>query len=362
MISAALRGAPPFSGRLERAAALAVLCLSLAGCGYLFGDEGVFRDTSRDYRVAPELPVMKVPSETDTTGLHEIYAIPEVTGERATSEDEKIPRPAPLLAANVEQMVRIQRLGDDSWALVAIAPGQLWPQVRSFMSAAGVAVGRVDARAGIIESEFLELQDQERKARFRFRVERGVQRGNSELHVLQMFESGTDPAWPENSDDTELEAEMLRSVAQFIANSADTAPVSMMAEQSISAGGRVALVEEGGESFIRLELPFNRAWASTARALENSDFEITDRNRSEGLYYVSYRGVEDEDEGSGWFGWFGGGDDEEAHPLTDVPLLLTVKEAGAERVEIRLAEENSGAMASSDDLLSLLQLVKSNVN
>jgi outer membrane protein assembly factor BamC len=341
-----------------RAAALLVALLPLGGCGYLFGDDGLFRDSSGDYRASQELPVMAVPEGRTAEGLDEIYAIPPITADPSPNSGDKIPRPAPLLSASADQMVRIQRLGEDSWALVAIPPGQLWPQVRSFLSAANVPINRVDARAGIIETSYLELQNEDRPARFRFRVERGVQRGNSELHVLQMFQTSDDQSWPEDSDDVELEAEMLRSVAQFIANSADTAPVSMMAEQSIAATGRVALVEDRGDSFIRLELPFERAWAALARALETSGFEITDRNRSEGRYYVTYTGDSDEKKDSGWFSWFGS--DDETHPLSGVPLLLTMSEEPSGSLVIRLAAE--GGAAKDQDILSLLQLIKGNIN
>ena len=255
---------------------------SLSGCGYLFGDDGVFRDPSGDYRYAEELPPMRVPEGLEAEGIQEIYAVPEVQASAAANVRDGIPRPAPLVAASADQLVRIQRLGDDSWVLVGIAPGQLWPQLRSFLSAANIEVATMDARAGIIESSYVDLQGKPRPARFRFRVERGVQRGNSELHVLQMYQGGED-RWPEMSDDLELEGEMLQGVAQFIANSADTAPVSMMAEQSISATGKVALVDRNPEDvYIRLELPFDRAWASLARSLEKSTFEMIREDSSAG--------------------------------------------------------------------------------
>jgi outer membrane protein assembly factor BamC len=337
---------------------LALLLPALGGCSFLFGPDGVFRDTSRDYRQADELPVMKLPEGRESDSLQEIYAIPQVADRGPTRSAELVPRPAPLVSGNANQLVRIQRLGDDSWALIGIAPGQLWPQLRSFLSAANVEIARMDAREGIIESSYLELQEQERPARFRFRVERGVQRGNSELHVLQQFLS-SDQSWPAQSDDLDLESEMLRGVAQYIANSADTAPVSMMAEQSISASGKVFIEEAESGSFIVLELSFDRAWASLARALDQSGFEITDRNRSEGLYYLSYRGDEDDSE-SGWFGWLSGGDDE--HPAAGVPLLASVRSTAEERVEIHLDPEAGKDAMSGEELESLLVLIKGNIN
>jgi outer membrane protein assembly factor BamC len=351
------------SPRRRAAALLALLSLSpllLSGCGYLFGDDGIFRDTKNDYKEAPELPQMQLPEGTRVAGqLQEIYPIPEVSNDDYATRGDKVPRPEPLLAASAEQMVRIQRLGDDSWALIAIPPGQLWPQVRSFMAAANIPIGRVDARSGLIESSYLELQNQELPARFRFRVERGVQRGNSELHVLQMFRSTDADGWPQRSDDLELEAEMLRSVAQFIANSADTAPVSMMAEQSIAATGKLQLIEEGDAAYLRLELPFDRAWASLARAIEDAGFTITDRDRSAGRYYARYTGVEDEDDG-GWFSWFG--DDDDENPLSGVPLLVTLEDQGDGVQEIHVAPEQPGADLAREDGMMALQMLKGNIN
>lgn len=337
---------------------LSLVIAGLSGCGYLFGDDGLFRDNSRDYRRAVEQPPMQLPPGRRSEGIAEIYAIPEITSEPLPPGQSGVPRPAPLVSANADQLVRIQRLGDASWVLVAIAPGQLWPQLRSFMSAANVEIARMDARAGIIESTYLNLQGEERPARFRFRVERGVQRGNSELHVLQMFQSSED-RWPAQSDDLELEGEMLRGIAQFIANSADTAPVSMMAEQSISATARVALVDgDAGSSYISLELPFDRAWASLSRSLELSGFEITDRNRSAGEYYVSYRGDPDDEDG-GWFSWLGGKGDE--HPAKDLPLLVTLTAVTEGQMEIRLRPERAGGLGD-DDHQSLLVLIKGNID
>jgi len=335
------------------------LILPLGGCGYLFGDEGVFRDNSRDYREAREQPVIRMPEGASESALEEIYPIPPISNDVAAPPGGDVPRPAPLLTGNAAQLVRIQKLGDDSWALIGMPPGQLWPQVRGFLSAANIGIARVDARAGIIESSWLELKDQERSARFRFRVERGVQRGDSELHVLQMYRTSDESQWPESSDNLELEGDMLRSVAQFIANSAENAPVSMMAEQSISAAGKLELVENRSERYLRLELPFDRAWASLARALEESGFTINDRNRSTGRYYVTYQDSDAKEKG-GWFSWFGGGDDE-GHPLADRPLLVSMSEQRPGVLDIRLVPED-GASVDEDALKSLLLLIKGNLN
>lgn len=342
-----------------RGLSAAGLALMLGGCGYLFGDSGYFRDRSGDYRDAQSTEVIRTPGGEDVV-LEEMYPIPPIQSDALLSTEFEVPRPAPLASGRAEEMVRIQRLGEESWALVAIAPGQLWPQVRGFLSAAGINSGRIDAGQGIIETDWLQLQDQDMQSRFRFRIERGVQRGTSELHVLQMNRAGDTGAWPETSDNLEHESEMLRSVAQYIANSSETAPVSMMADQAISAGGKISVQEDdSGEIHISLGLPFNRAWASLSLALEDATFEILDRDRSAGRYYVRFVG-EDEDDDGGWFGWlFSGGD---GHPLADRQFVISVVEVGANTVRIELEPDDGEPSLESGEKQALLEMIKGNIN
>ena len=265
---------------------LCAFLLASTGCGYLFGDKGLFRDKSEDYKKAPAPQPITVPAGMDSAALREIYVIPQVDDNFLAQGEFEVPRPAPLVSgASGSEVVRIQKLGDESWALISVPPGQVWPQVRGFMSASGMQVARVDARAGIMETGWFTVEGKSMASRFRFRMEQGVQRGTSELHVLQMNQAGNVNAWPPKSDEPAQAAEMLRAIAQYLADSAESPPVSMIAEQGISAGGKISMQEATeGYTYIRLELPYDRAWASLGRALEESTFVIADRDRSAGIY------------------------------------------------------------------------------
>ena len=347
------------SVRLFAAVTLALLLPSLAGCGFLVGDDGVFRDKSRDYRRAPEMAVVQVPDGKDSEALREIYVVPQVHEELLLEGEFEVPRPAPLVTGAGSEMVRIQKLGDNSWALVSLAPGQVWPQVRSFLAAAGMQVARVDARAGIIDTNWLELEGKPMASRFRFRMEQGVQRGTSELHVLQMNQAGDIDNWPEQSEDLEQEQEMLRAVSQFLADSADSTPVSMVAQQGITSTGKISLQEAPeGFTYIRLGLPFDRAWASLARALDKSTFEVTDRDRSTGTYYTIFHGPEGEDD-DGFFDWLF---DDEEHPLAGQPFLVTVSAIDEVTVHIRLRIQDESVTLDKREEQGLLSLIKGNIN
>ncbi|NCF18393.1 MAG: outer membrane protein assembly factor BamC [Haliea sp.] len=347
------------SHRLVKLPAAALLLAMCSGCGYLFGDQGIFRDNSEDYKKAPEMPVVSVPQDKDSSALGEIYPIPAVDNELILAGEFEVPRPAPLVAGAGDEVVRIQKLGDQSWALIGVPPGQVWPQVRSFLTAAGIQVARVDARAGIMETNWLKLEGASMGSRFRFRMEQGVQRGTSELHVLQMNQAGDVDSWPGSSDNPEQAHEMLRAVSQYLANSAESAPVSMIAEQGISAGGKISMQEAPeGYTYIRLELPYDRAWASLGRALGKSGFEVTDRDRSAGRYDARFLGPQDEDE-DGWFDWLFG---EEEHPLAGQLFLITMTSVSEQAVNIRLQPQDSSLDFSKRDEQSLLALIKGNIN
>lgn len=348
------------TGLITRALLATTLVLSASACSYLFGEEGMFPDTSEDYKQAREHTPIRLPEDADDSALEEIYPIPPVRESVVMDGEFEVPRPTPLVAGAGEDVVRIQSLGDESWALIAIAPGQLWPQVRSFLAAAGIPVTRVDAEAGLIDSDWLELEGQAMAARFRFRIEQGVQRGSSELHVLQMDQAGDGVTWPEQSDNIAQEGEMLRAVAQFIANSADSAPVSMIADRAMSAQGKISLEEaDAGYTYIQLGLPFTRAWAALAKALEDSRFEITDRDRSEGTYFVRYLGDEDEEE-KGWFSRLFSGSD--ADPLAGRELLVTVAAESERVVTVRLEAPASAGPLEKRSEQELLALIKGNIN
>ena len=330
----------------------------LGGCGFMFGDDGVFRDRSEDYKKAPEVPVVAVPEGKDTRTLREIYVIPDVEEKVVPVGEFEVPRPAPLVAGDGEEVVRIQKLGDDSWALIALAPGQVWPQVRSFLSAAGMQVASVDARAGLIDTTWLSLEGKTLQSRFRFRMEQGVQRGTSELHVLQMNQSRSSD-WPPRSDDLAQETEMLSAVAQYLADSADSSPVSMIANQGLSAGGKISLQEnEQGQTFIRLELPFDRAWASLDRALEKSSFAVTDRDRSNGIFYADFLGPQEEED-EGLFDWLWG---DEEHEFQDESFLITLTAIDSTSVSIMLRPDDADLAFTKRGEQDLLAMIKGNIN
>ena len=340
---------------------LLIAAVGLSGCSSLL-DASKFipwetdSELSGDYEDAIETNAITVPDDLHSDAIQQAYPIPEVAVNLAIPVTGKAPRPAPLTAGSQLDSVRLQRLGESSWAVVNVAPGQLWPQVRAFLVSSGIDVASVDAYGGLIDTAFVMLENKSLESRFRFRVDSGVQRNTSELHVLQQnVAKDLDlMTWPQNSDDTELEQTMLRNVAQFIANSVESAPVSMMAEQAMTSGGRIALEEAISGARLRLDLPFNRAWAATERGFIDAGFRLDDKNRSAGLFYVTYLGPEGEEDG-GWFSWLGGSDSDDPLIGQEFQVQLTTEDTSQVTIHILGSDGQPIGQLEQQGLLTLLQ-------
>jgi outer membrane protein assembly factor BamC len=339
----------------------AVLMVWLAGCSLLPESGSIIpweteSELAGDYETAIEADPMTVPQDLDSEAIQQAFPIPEVAVNLTIPVTGQAPRPAPLTAGSQLDAVRLQRLGNRSWAVVNVPPGQLWPQVRAFLVSSGIDVVGVDATGGLIDTGFVLLEDRSLEARFRFRVDSGVQRNTSELHVLQQNTAKDIDVgrWPENSDDADLEQTMLRNIAQFIANSAESAPVSMMAEKAMTGAGRIALEESVDGARLRLELPFNRAWAATEKGFADAGFRLDDKNRSTGLFYVTYLGPEGED-GAGWFGWMFGSEDDDPLIGKEFRIQLTTQTVSQVTINVLGAEGQSIGQLEQQGLLTLLQ-------
>jgi outer membrane protein assembly factor BamC len=335
--------------------------LTAGGCTWLTGDKGYFRDRSDDYRKARVEAPLKVPADLDADALQEIYVIPPITEDIMVTGEFDAPRPAPLVSGSVDELVRIQKLGNEEWMLVSISPGQLWPQVRGYLGAASMQVARVDARAGLIETSWLDGRGGGMNERYQFRIEQGVQRDTAELHILQMFQAGDVNSWPASSSNRENEHAVLLEVAQFIANNVETATVSMMAQQAISAAGKVSMQEDSdGNPLIKLELPYNRAWASMERALRDASFEIMDKDRSAGAYFVRY--VQPAEEEAGWLDWlFDDSEDDPAAALSEHDYHVQMDEISPDLVQISIKRADGGALSLSHQQ-SILALIKGKIS
>lgn len=340
-----------------RVAVVLSLGLCLTACSSLFGEKGLFRDRGEDYRAAHLEPVLQVPDNVDESAIDDRYAVPPVQQELSLEGEFVVPRPQPMDEVLQANTVRINRLNDQQWILANVNPGQIWPRLRGFLNLNTITVARADAANGLLETAWLQPSGGELpRERFRFRVEQGVQRNTSEVHVLQMHRN-VDNQWPRVSDNSDREDLMIKELAQYLADSAAAASVSMLAQRGMTSQSKIKVVEDPALGpVIRLQLPFVRAWASLGLALEKANFQIEDRNRDQGLYYTRY--VEQRDEEPGFFARLFSSREE----LEGVNYLITIEPSSTNSDEmiISLKREDEQPM-DAETAQSLILAIKRNL-
>lgn len=294
----------PVTGAL----AIAVLSSSLSGCGYIFGDEGYFRDRGGDYQLSTVEPRIQVPEGINSKPLGDMLPVPGVTGP-ATADKFVVPRPRPMAVSGDEAGFSLQQTGSRRWLHAASAPGELYGRVRQFFDDYQVPVASESSSLGEFETEWLAFDLQASnplvrrltpsvgegrrveamEQRFRVRIEPGVQGANSEIHVLHMSRSqgGTQSEWPDDSDNSNLERALLAEMETYLNQSEAASAASLATSLQGSVADTAELSEDGaGNPVLTIQRDFNRAWAAVGGALSRADLAIADLNRSSGVYYI----------------------------------------------------------------------------
>lgn len=322
--------------RVCRMAGVSVMVLA-AGCGWV-------RDSANDYRTARELPPLVMPEGLDSARIQSFYVIPPAQ-DAVLNPAFDVPKPEPLAAGADDQAVRIQKLGDEQWALVNLAPDQTWPVLKIFLDSNRVPLLVENGQQGLMVTDWLQPEGALPREQYLLRIDSGVQSGSSEIHVRQRTQA-SDPGvvWPQRSDSHEREYKFLYQLATHLASHSSEASVSLLA-QGIRVASKVSLQQANGQPYLLLELPYARAWPSLGNALEPAGLAILDRDYSAGTYQARLMNLEQ----PGWWARLWG-----AEGLESVDVQLTVTAVDAGRVAIRV--DRAGGMDSAEQLHYLTRI------
>ena len=332
------------------------LVLGLSGCNWL----GV-RNRSNDYLLSEETQPTVIPGEMDSASLGQIYPIPLIAVETIDAEGFEVPRPQPASVNTFEQLVKIQSIDGRRWVLINISPSEVWPRIRSLLNRNGVPSAKAEGSSGIIETVWVNFKsDEDNSHRFRFYISPGVQLDSTEITTLhQQIASGEEDyvaAWPTASNSEDRERDMLSMIANELAAASEYASVSLLA-QDIGGEAKVEVVTpEVADAFIKINLSFDRAWASISYSAARGGFSIIDKNRTEGLLYVNYSEQTEGDEGF-FSRWFGSSDSDE---LLEANYRLLMESVG-NSVEARIVGIEGNSLDKAESL-RLLRILRGNMS
>lgn len=361
--------------RLAGLSALALIISSTSGCGWIWGEEGYFRDRGSDYLNERRTAPMQLPADVNAKRLDPLLPIPERVADSSQQGEFEVPRPQRLQAQADNSAFSLQQSSGSRWLVAQRNPAEVWPLVRQFFEDNHFKIAEERPQTGefitawqrpdeISRDLAKPFADIDGEARVRVRIEPGVQRNTSEIFLASAQRpagSTADTAWSAGGDDT-LDAGLLNAMLTSVESSGENSSVSLLAARDYDAPERVSLSADGsGNPVLSLDTDLERAWSSVGRALEQADLRIDDRNRSLGLYYVNLsEGALVPDEKPGFFGRLLG-----SEPDKDEI------EARAERYQIRLTaigdsvqisvEKDINTVAPADVAKRILTLIQDNL-
>lgn len=335
--------------RLAGLSALALIISSTSGCGWLWGDEGYFRDRGSDYLQAQPTAPMQLPADVaNVKRLDPLLPIPRNVADDTATGEYEVPRPQPLSAAADISDFTLQRSGNSRWVLAQRSPAETWPVAHQFFEDNGFRIAEERPQTGEFTTTWQRFDElsaslgqrlassassAESEVRVRVRMEPGVQRNTSEVFVVSVERPAGSTAqtdFPSNSTNTGVDALLVDEMLASMNRSAEKGgSVSLLAERDFDAPSRVSMSEDGsGNPVLNVGSDLDRAWSGVGRALEQGEWRVEDINRSLGLYYINLsEKPEDKNNQPGFFSRLFG-----SEPTQEE------REERAERYQVRLSK------------------------
>lgn len=303
---------------------------------------------------------------------------PDLTLPATGGKDLELPQlPAKQQVLPPQTNLYVAGSGSQRWLVVESSPDELWPRLAAFWPTLGLTVERDDAPLGIMETAWAEnradikggfIKSLISKAlpnaysattrdKYRLRLERGDS-GQSELYVThygveEVIKATnsigfSETGWQTRPSDPELANEIIKRLMVYLGTPQEVAATLAVTE---TVGPTIQLVDEAGPA-LRLNEGFDRAWRRTGIALDRMGLVVEDRDRSNGLYYVSKVELL-EGEKKGWFSRLFSGEEAKA-----AAPHYRIKVSGQGNIILVTLLDGEGKRLTSDSARALLERMR----
>ena len=314
-----------------------VLVFLLSSCASLTGPEGAFPDTKYDFLDEELSDDVVTTDDLELRGEEDHYPIDVAAQDTIFQE---VPKPRQIFSAGGASEVQLRRLGDLLWIYVETLPSTTWPITRSYWETSEFQLLDANPETGEM------LIDFDKEINFKITIEHGIKESSSEI-----FLSGVqkDEGASVELDQDEIQP-YLEDIVSYIADSVGTFSGTSLAAQSLNDRKKSRIFSENERTVIELDLNFERAWSTVSRAINASQIISNDRNRDEGIFYVSLSSQEESDESR--FNPFSFLRRNPSEQIADPEYIILVSRSGSKTL-IR-AEAMTGNIQDAEDLLSIL--------
>ena len=246
----------------------------LTGCSFLTGPEGLFPEKQYEFLDEEIAEDINLPKDKRLDEVENHYPVSVEGNEKLF---ESIPKPRQIFSAGGTSEVQLRRLGELLWVYVETLPSTTWPITRSYWETSDLTLIETNPETGEMVIGY------NNDVTLVMTVEHGIKESSSEI-FLTALDSET---FSNIEFDSQIIQSYLEDIVNYVADSVGTFSGTSLAAQSLNEQKKSRIYSEGNRTVIELDLSFDRAWSTVSRAIEASDIISTDRNREEGIFYVS---------------------------------------------------------------------------
>lgn len=290
---------------------LALGALGLSGCSSI--NQALGTEESINYKSTQRGDPLAIPPDLTQANRDPRYRAPEGTTtftQYAQNQQQAARSGAANQVLPTLPGVQVMRDGDLRWLVVQRPAEQVYPKILEFWVEQGFTVASQDPQAGVVQTDWAEnrakipedwirgilgsvidtVYDSGERERFRTRLERV--NGTTEVYIShqQMVEtpSGDDTTfkWVMGPEDPGLNAAMLARLMVYLGTDVERA--KELVSQAERAPNAFQAQQVSDQSVLVLNEPFDRAWRRVGVAIDSAGFNVEDRDRSAGDYFVRY--------------------------------------------------------------------------
>ena len=314
-----------------------VLVFLVSSCASLTGPEGAFPDTKYDF-LDEELSGDVVTTDDLALNVEEDHYPIDISAKDTIFQE--VPKPRQIFSAGGASEVQLRRLGELLWIYVETLPSTTWPITRSYWETSEFQLLDADPETGEMIIDFND------EINFKITIEHGIKESSSEI-----FLSGIQKGEEIKVElDQEVIQPYLEDIVNYIADSVGTFSGTSLAAQSLNDRKKSRIYSENERTVIELDLNFERAWSTVSRAINTTQIISNDRNREEGIFYVSLSAEQESNESR--FNPFSFLRRNPSEQIADPEYMIFVSRSGTKT--LIKAEALTGSIQDAEDLLSIL--------
>jgi outer membrane protein assembly factor BamC len=354
--------------------------ISLVGCSAIgLGTKRI------DYGAkAAQVPTLEVPPDLTAPQIDDRYKVAGSESESVSTystyrQGEAATAQQTAVASKVMPVVSgvtLEREGARRWLKVSNNAEVVWPVVVAFLQETGLTIKSEDQSAGMIETEWAEnrakipqgglrsvlgkvfdsMYSSGERDQYRIRLERAKDGLSTEIYVTHYGKEEVLDAdknfskWQSRPNDPELEAELLQRLMVRFGGAPVQAAVVAVPGAAVASGVANLLQVVDGRSVIVINDAFDKSWRRVGLAIERAGFQVEDKDREKGIYFLRTVKLE-----KGWMDKLKFWQDDEPDNMR---YRVYVKDGGAS-CEVSVTDQNGG---SSDSGMKKLEAIYKNIN